>query len=98
MKEVLIDGRDVFTIADIHEILAEELGFPDYYGKNLDALYDCLTEISEEVSIGFRNADVLRERLGIAFERLCRVIADAAEENGRIELMHNAQCTMHNEE
>ena len=98
MKEIIIDGRDIFTTADIHEILAGELNFPDYYGKNLDALYDCLTEISEETSIVFKNADVLEERLGIAYEKLCRVIADAAEENGRIELMHNAQCTMHNEE
>ena len=30
-----------------HAYLAETLGFPEYYGKNLDALYDCLTELGD---------------------------------------------------
>ena len=34
-----------------HDYLAEALDFPDYYGKNLDALYDCLTEISCEIEL-----------------------------------------------
>ena len=29
-----------------HEYLAEAFGFPEYYGKNLDALYDCLSEMN----------------------------------------------------
>lgn len=32
-----------------HDYLADALGLPEYYGKNLDALYDCLTEISCEI-------------------------------------------------
>jgi len=31
--------------AMMHEDLATELNFPDYYGKNLDALTDCLVEL-----------------------------------------------------
>ena len=34
-----------------HDYLMKSLNFPDYYGKNLDALYDCLTEISCEVEL-----------------------------------------------
>ena len=29
----------------------EALSFPDYYGKNLDALYDCLCEIECEIEL-----------------------------------------------
>lgn len=29
----------------MHEELSSRLGFPDYYGKNLDALNDCLSEV-----------------------------------------------------
>lgn len=32
-----------------HDYLTDALGLPEYYGKNLDALYDCLTEISCEI-------------------------------------------------
>jgi len=37
----------------VHEYLARKLNFPASYGMNLDALYDCLTDISEPTAIGF---------------------------------------------
>ena len=30
-------------VAITHKILKEKLELPDYYGENLDALWDCLT-------------------------------------------------------
>ena len=35
----------------IHTVMAGELDFSSYYGKNLDALYDALTDICEETVI-----------------------------------------------
>ena len=34
-----------------HDYIMEALNLPDYYGKNLDALYDCLCEISCEIEL-----------------------------------------------
>lgn len=34
-----------------HDYLMEALDLPDYYGKNLDALYDCLTEMECEIEL-----------------------------------------------
>lgn len=34
-----------------HDYLMEALDLPDYYGKNLDALYDCLCEIDCEIEL-----------------------------------------------
>lgn len=31
--------------AGMHSAIASELTFPDYYGNNLDALYDCLSDL-----------------------------------------------------
>lgn len=31
--------------AGMHSAIASELGFPDYYGNNLDGLYDCLSDL-----------------------------------------------------
>lgn len=40
-----------------HDYLKDALDFPDYYGKNLDALYDCLCEIGVETEIVLINSD-----------------------------------------
>lgn len=34
-----------------HDYLMEALSLPEYYGKNLDALYDCLTEMECEIEL-----------------------------------------------
>lgn len=40
----LVDLSDVRTMEAFHEAIAATLAFPDYYGRNLDALWDCLTD------------------------------------------------------
>ena len=40
-----------------HDYLKDALDFPDYYGKNLDALYDCLCEIGVETEIVLINGE-----------------------------------------
>lgn len=44
-----LDGKLIKK--DGHDYIMEALDFPEYYGKNLDALYDCLTEISCEIEL-----------------------------------------------
>ncbi|MEY8339164.1 barstar family protein [Lachnospiraceae bacterium 62-35] len=51
MKTILLDFRMIKTREQVHEYLAERLDFPYYYGKNLDSLYDMLTDINEDVCL-----------------------------------------------
>ena len=39
---------------EIHNYLKKKMKFPDYYGGNLDALYDCLTDIRADTAIDIR--------------------------------------------
>lgn len=55
-----------------HDYLMEVLNLPDYYGKNLDALYDCLCEIECEIEL--INADEVDKDIIDTF-------TDASEEN-----------------
>jgi hypothetical protein len=44
---VRIDARRLTDPAGLHAALAEAFGFPPTYGKNLDALVDCLTHLDD---------------------------------------------------
>ena len=52
----VIDCADAATVNDFYSQIQKGLKFPTYFGKNLDALYDCLCDFSwldaKEVQIG----------------------------------------------
>ena len=49
---------------EIHFIIQKALDFPDYYGENLDALWDCLTDmVGRKIHIEIIGLDVLRKKL-----------------------------------
>ena len=67
---MILDGRLIKS--EGHDYLMRALDLPQYYGKNLDALYDCLTEMEcdiELVNAGEVDGDIID------------TFADAAEEN-----------------
>ncbi|MDR3091594.1 MAG: barstar family protein [Clostridiales bacterium] len=43
IDKITIDFSGVKNFCDLHRVISESLDFPDWYGKNLDALWDLLT-------------------------------------------------------
>lgn len=50
-RRVWLDGSRLCTRKDMSDYMDEIFHFPDYFGRNLDALNDCLSEVNEEVDI-----------------------------------------------
>lgn len=48
---ITIHCTGVESPEQMHTLLASSLAFPAYYGHNLDALFDCLTEIRTQTTI-----------------------------------------------
>ncbi len=51
--EILIDCARIDGSREFHYALAQQLQFPEWYGNNLDALHDCLTDIHEGTILTF---------------------------------------------
>ena len=81
MKQVILDGRLLDSREAFHETVARELGFPDWYGNNLDALYDCLTDLEEETVICLLHPDAMKEKLGDYGGKVLAALLEAGQEN-----------------
>ena len=80
MKTITLELSNIETVRALHIYLQYMLDLPAYYGKNLDALYDCLTDIGEETKLVVR-AQGVRGELTAYLPRLMKVLTDAAEYN-----------------
>ena len=60
MIDLVLDGA--IGMEAIHEQVAQALQFPDFYGRNLDALYDCMTELQTDVTFHLKNMSALGRR------------------------------------
>ena len=84
MEEKIIDCNLIHTREDLHKLFRETLNFPEWYGDNLDALHDCLTEITGKVRLlDWETAEV---RLGTYGQKAKKVIAAAALHNTDLDL------------
>lgn len=71
------------SVEQMHDDLARELAFPDYYGRNLDALNDCLRDLKMPREGGV--ALVLRrfDAFALREPRVAEAILDIAEHASR---------------
>ena len=81
---VILEGKAMTDRVSAHSHLAERLELPTYYGRNLDALYDVLTEIGEETEIILTDPAAVVEQMGKYGEALLATMQEAAEENPRL--------------
>jgi ribonuclease inhibitor len=77
MNEIVLYGKEMKE--NPHEYIKEKLDFPDYYGENLDALFDCLGELSNKIII-IKDSSLLDEELIATFK-------DASVENPDLKLI-----------
>ncbi len=84
MKKITLDGRKADSRKDFHLYVKKKLSLPEYYGCNLDALVDCLGDISEETQITLTHFDEFQAKLGAYHKGFIRVFEDMAKENPNI--------------
>lgn len=81
---ITLDASKMTERREAHTYLQEELNFPEYYGRNLDALYDCLTDL-DETEVEFIGIEDAAETY---FSKVLRVFREAAEDNDRLHILN----------
>ena len=61
---VFIDGEKIRTNDDLHAAFKAAIPLPDWYGNNLDALHDVLTDLPAPVGVIAVNLTQLQKHLG----------------------------------
>lgn len=61
MENIILSCVGIETKQQFHAAIAAALSFPDWYGHNLDALYDCLTDIDAAVHLHLTDWETLPE-------------------------------------
>ena len=62
--ELRLNGDILADRQQLHKEIARQLQLPEYYGENLDALWDILTEWNQPLQIIVEKSDVLTRQLG----------------------------------
>ena len=86
MRTIVLDGAEMTSRQSMHDHLARRLELPDYYGRNLDALYDVFTGELHDVRIFFRGESVAEENLGGYFSMFKTMCQEASEQNPELEI------------
>jgi len=69
---IVLDGSRMTDRESLHAELKQKLVLPDYYGNNLDALNDCLSERVERELVVIERAGEFMEANGhYALQLLC---------------------------
>ena len=78
---IVLDGNKMTTKTELHHEISFAFNFPNYYGKNLDALWDCLTEyVSLPESVVWKNFTHSQNYLGDYADKVFSVFEDVSQE------------------
>ncbi|MDD3337260.1 MAG: barstar family protein [Lachnospiraceae bacterium] len=86
MREIKIYLGQLQEERAAQDMLKQLFDFPPYYGKNLDAFYDALSELTEDTVVYLDMECDGEIILSDYAARVMQVLQDAAEENDRLQL------------
>ena len=87
MEEIIIDCAAIRTKEALHQHFRDALGFPDWYGNNLDALYDQLTSIGVDTQVILQNwseAEASLDRYAVCARQ---AMEDAQQNNPKLKIV-----------
>lgn len=88
-KDRVLDFSNCKYLGEVHELIKKELELPEFYGCNLDALWDAITGlmyVPANIKIVFNPETVVTKGLADEIEKIVEVFKEAEEKYNQIKL------------
>jgi len=86
--EVILYGNKINSPEDFHLQIYQVLEFPEYYGANLDALWDCLSErIDISLTIIWNDFAISKAALGHYSDMILQCFKDFENQNSSFRIV-----------
>jgi len=74
-KKYVVDFTNVKYYLEMHAVIEKSLDFPDYYGCNWDAFWDCLSDMrGDPVHIEIIGIEVIERKFVNAAEKMIEIL------------------------
>lgn len=81
MKKTVLDFTGCRYIRQMHKIIRGAFDFPDYYGDNYSALWDCMRDFCDDTETEILGLYSLPEEFNDFREKLLNIFERVSEEN-----------------
>ncbi len=88
-KDRVLDFSNCKYLGEVHELIKNKLELPEFYGCNLDALWDAITGIMyvpANIKIVFKPKTVTAQKLADEIEKIISVFKEAEQEYNQIKI------------
>ena len=83
MNTITLNFSGIKSYLALHQYFKDVFNLPDYYGNNLDALWDCLyCYYDSSTTIELKNIDALPKELDIEVADMMKLVHDLERKNG----------------
>lgn len=78
--EIILQGEQILTKKDFHQQFATALDVEQFYGKNLDTLWDLLGfGIERPLTLIWHNSAISKQNLGDNFDKIIDILQQVKE-------------------
>jgi ribonuclease inhibitor len=93
LKKCRLPGRYVRSLEDFYDQMTRQLHFPDYFGRNLDALWDILTtDLEGPVEIVWEDSTASQNLMGGDFEKVAALLREVEKERNDFRVLFISPC------
>ncbi len=76
-KPYILDFSNVRYYSEMQKVIKEEFDFPDYYGENWDAFWDCLTDMTgREIHIKIIGLERIERKFGSEIQTMIDILKE----------------------